>query len=295
MYELIKLSENDYYIDCPSKIGLVKVSENEVVAIDSGNHKDTGKKVLRIINENGWTLKAVFNTHSHADHIGGNKFLQDRTACKIYANGIECDFTNHTVLEPVSLCGGYPMDDLTHKFLKAEESNALPFTKECLPEGMEAVEFKGHSFDMLGFKTKDGNFFIGDALASKETLQKYGITYVFDVKSYLLSLESLKSIPAKHFIPSHSEVTNDIKELADYNIKNTYETAEKIISLLETPICFDELLKRVFDSFSLTLSVEQYALIGSTVRSYLSWLKSENKVGYIIKDNLLLWHKIQQV
>ena len=40
MYELIQLSEHDFYIDCPAKIGLVKTDVNEVVLIDSGNDKD---------------------------------------------------------------------------------------------------------------------------------------------------------------------------------------------------------------------------------------------------------------
>ena len=78
MYELIQLTEHDYYIDCPAKIGLVRIDEDNVVLIDSGNDKDAGKKVFRILEANGWNLKAIFNTHSHADHIGGNRFLQDK-------------------------------------------------------------------------------------------------------------------------------------------------------------------------------------------------------------------------
>ena len=70
MYELIQLTEHDYYIDCPAKIGLVRIDEDNVVLIDSGNDKDAGKKVFRILEANGWNLKAIFNTHSHADHIG---------------------------------------------------------------------------------------------------------------------------------------------------------------------------------------------------------------------------------
>lgn len=76
MYELIQLTEHDYYIDCPAKIGLVKAADDEVFLIDSGNDKDAGKKIYRILESNKWKLKAIFNTHSHADHIGGNRFLQ---------------------------------------------------------------------------------------------------------------------------------------------------------------------------------------------------------------------------
>lgn len=76
MYELIQLSEHDYYIDCPAKIGLIKASDNEVVLIDSGNDKDAGKKVCRILESKGWNLKAIFNTHSHADHIAEITFYR---------------------------------------------------------------------------------------------------------------------------------------------------------------------------------------------------------------------------
>ena len=47
MYELIQVSENNYYIQSPAKIGLIKVSDTEVCLIDSGNDKDAGKKVLK--------------------------------------------------------------------------------------------------------------------------------------------------------------------------------------------------------------------------------------------------------
>ena len=49
MYELISVSEKCYYINCPSKIGIVKISDNEVCLIDSGNSKDTGKKIKKIL------------------------------------------------------------------------------------------------------------------------------------------------------------------------------------------------------------------------------------------------------
>ena len=40
MYELIQLTEHYYYIDCPAKIGLVRIDEDNVVLIDSGNDKN---------------------------------------------------------------------------------------------------------------------------------------------------------------------------------------------------------------------------------------------------------------
>ena len=59
MYELIKVSENCYYIDCPAKIGVVKTGENSVCLIDSGSDKDAAKKVKKHLSANGWTLDAT--------------------------------------------------------------------------------------------------------------------------------------------------------------------------------------------------------------------------------------------
>jgi len=95
MFELIKISEKCYYINCPAKIGIYKQSETDVYLIDSGNDKDAGRKVRKILDENGWKLKGIINTHSNADHIGGNQYLQQQTGCKVFADGIEKAFTEY--------------------------------------------------------------------------------------------------------------------------------------------------------------------------------------------------------
>ena len=96
MFELNQVGERSYYINCPAKIGVFKLNDTDVYLIDSGNDKDAGRKVRKILSENGWNLKGIINTHSNADHIGGNKYLQQQTGCKIFAEGIEAAFTKDT-------------------------------------------------------------------------------------------------------------------------------------------------------------------------------------------------------
>jgi len=98
MYELVPVSERCYYINCPAKMGVYLLDRENVCLIDSGNDKDAGKKVKRILDQNGWHLTAILNTHSNADHIGGNRYLQSQTGCKIYSGGIEAAFTRFPVL-----------------------------------------------------------------------------------------------------------------------------------------------------------------------------------------------------
>lgn len=293
MYELIQVSDRSYYIQSPAKIGLVRLNDREVCLIDSGNDKDAGRKVRQILDANGWKLTAIFNTHSNADHIGGNKYLQGQTGCKIYAPGIDCDFTRHPILEPSFLYGGYPCKDLRHKFLLAQESNAEYLTNDVLPEGFELIRLPGHFFDMAGFRTPDDVVYLADCLSSRETLDKYQIGFLYDVAAYLETLEMVKTLNARMFIPAHAEATENIAPLAQYNIDKVWEIAGKIIELCKEPLCFETILQRLFTCYSLTMNFEQYVLVGSTVRSYLAWLKDTGKLSVRFENNMLLWEQTE--
>ena len=292
MFELKEAKGNSYYLESPAKIGLVRINDDEVCLIDSGSDKDAGRKVRQILDANGWKLKAIFNTHSNADHIGGNNYLQKQTGCRIYAPGIECSFTRHTVLEPSFLYGGYPFSELRHKFLLAQESVAEYLTDDVLPEGMSIIPLPGHFFDMVGFRTSDDAVYLADCLSSRETLDKYGITFIYDVGEYLKTLEKVKMMEASIFIPAHAAATDDITELAEYNISRVHETAEHILSICREALSGDDVIKKIFQAYGLAMNAQQYVLIGSTVRSYLSWLKDKGLLEIVIDDSMLLWRTV---
>lgn len=292
MYELVHITGNSYYIQSPAKIGLVKLNDNDVCLIDSGNDKDAGRKVRQILDANNWHLTAIYNTHSNADHIGGNQYLQKQTGCKIYAPSIERTFTQYPLLEPSFLYGGFPPKDLKHKFLMAQESNAELLNESVLPDGWQPISLPGHFFHMVGFRTNDDVIYLADCLSSKETLDKYQIGFIYDVESYLKTLEMVKKLDAKIFVPSHAEMTENIVPLAQLNIDKVYEIAEKTTEICKEPLCFEQILQKVFTEYNLTMTFEQYVLVGSTVRSYLTWLKDTNKIKANFENNLLLWERI---
>ncbi len=291
MYELNPITGNSYYIQSPSKMGLVKLNDTEVCLIDSGNDKDAGRKVRQLLDANDWRLTAIYNTHSNADHIGGNRYLQGQTKCRIYAQGIERDITRHPVLEPAFLYGGFPPKDLRHKFLMAQESDAEELTPDVLPDGFELLQLPGHFFHMAGFRSPDDVVYLADCLSSRETLDKYQIGFIYDVAAYLDTLEKVKVMQAAAFVPAHAEVTENITPLAQYNIDKVHEIADHMVALCAEPVIFEELLKKLFDDYGLTLTFEQYVLVGSTVKSYLAWLKDAGQLTAIFEDNRLLWRR----
>ena len=292
MYELVQVSDRCYYIQSPAKIGLVRLDGDEVCLIDSGNDKEAGRKVRQHLDRNGWHLSAIYNTHSNADHIGGNQYLQRQTGCRIYAPGIEQDFTRHPLLEPAFLYGANPPKELRHKFLLAQESPAEPLTPDVLPPELEMIPLPGHFFDMTGFRAPDGVVYLADCLSSRETLEKYRIGFIYDVGAYLSTLERVKVMEASLFVPAHAAPTDDIAPLAQYNIDTVHEIADRIVTLCREPKCFEQILQALFTHYGLVMNFEQYALVGSTVKSYLTWLKETGRVQAEFEDNLLLWHSV---
>lgn len=286
--ELTKLGEKTYCIQNPTNIGIYKLDDEKVCLIDTGNDKESGRKILKIINEQNWQVECIINTHSNADHVGGNKFIQDRTNCKILSSKIETAIINNPELEPAFLYGAMPLNELNNKFLLAKESNCQIIDNN-LPEGLEYFTLKGHFIDMIGIKTSDNIYFLGDSIFSEETINKYHIFFIYDVEKYLQTLDFLETLNGTFYIPSHVKPLTDLKELIKINKNKINEICNKILSFCQNPTTTEEIIKNIFDTYNLEININQYALLGSTIKSYLTYLNNQNKVEYFFKDNLLYW------
>ena len=289
MYELIQAAEHTYYIESPAKIGLVQTGDT-VALIDSGSDKEAGRKVRQHLDARGLKLSAIYNTHSNADHIGGNQYLQRQTGCAVYAPGVEAAFTRDPILEPSFLYGGCPPKPLRHKFLLAQPSDVQVLDPKACP--LEVIPLPGHFFDMVGYRTEDDVVFLADCLSSRETLEKYRVSFVYDVAAYLDTLDRVAAMEAALFVPAHAAATEDIAPLARYNRDQVYAVAEDLLDLLAEPLVFEEVLRRLFQRYHLTMDFQQYVLVGSTVKSYLTWLLDGGRVTAAFDDCRLLWQRV---
>ena len=288
MYELIQAAEHTYYIESPAKIGLVQTG-GTVALIDSGSDKEAGRKVRQHLDARGLKLSAIYNTHSNADHIGGNQYLQRQTGCAVYAPGVEAAFTRDPILEPSFLYGGCPPKPLRHKFLLAQPSDVQVLDPKACP--LEVLPLPGHFFDMVGYRTEDDVVFLADCLSSRETLEKYRVSFIYDVAAYLDTLDRVAAMEAALFVPAHAAATEDIAPLARYNRDQVYAVAEDLLDLLAEPLVFEEVLRQLFRRYHLTMDFQQYVLVGSTVKSYLAWLLDGGRVTAAFDDCRLLWRK----
>ena len=291
---LIHLKGATYLIPGPTNLGLF-VEEGDVTLIDSGNDKESGRRINKILKENGWTLKTIINTHSNADHIGGNDYLQRMTDCQIWAPVIESVFIEHPELEGSLLWGGYPVKEMRSKFFMAKPSkvtNRIAEGQVCLNDHFTLFPLAGHFFDMVGVMTGDRVFFLGDCMFGEDILAKYRIPFIYDVAAYKRTITSVREVDADVYVLSHGQATDTIGPIADLNEAIVAQVEECLERMLVDKLGGDDILKKVCDHFAITLDYGQYALVGSTVRSFLAYLYNEGRLGYGFLDNRLCWYRL---
>jgi hypothetical protein len=62
-----------------------------------------------------------------------------------------------------------------------------------------------------------------------------------------------------------------------------------IKDICKIPLCFEDILQKIFNHYDLDMSVNQYVLVGSTIKSYLSYLYDKGEIDFIFSNNKMLW------
>ena len=72
-------------------------------------------------------------------------------------------------------------------------------------------------------------------------------------------------------------------------LHGTYK--ERIYCVQYQETTFDFILKAVCDSFGIDLNAGQYALVGSTLKSFLTYLHDKGDITFCFKNNMMVWGK----
>ena len=291
--EYVQVTENVGYIPGAVNIGVIRHGKDALL-IDSGLDKDSGRKIIRLLEEHGLTLKAIINTHSHADHFGGNAYLTRNTEAEVYAPKIESGIIQNPLLEPIYLFhGAYPIRNLHNKFVLAKPSPVdhiiEPGKLSIIGLELEIIPLPGHSFNQMGVKMDDV-LFCADTVFSERVIDKYRIPVVQDVGNHLKTLEALREMECSLFVPAHTKPTEDIKQLVEKNLDTTMSIVSDIKELLKEPKTTEQVQSELGKQYGLNLGVvQQYYLIHMTVMAYLGYLYDSKEVEIKMEDNLLYW------
>lgn len=294
-----KISAQVYYIPNPANIGVVKDEKKSVILIDSGLDDDTGKKVLRLLEENGLFPKAIINTHSHADHCGGNKYIKEKTGAMIYAPEVESAIIQFPSLEPLYLfSGASPLKDLQNKFLMAQPSQVdYVIKKDERRLKFDEVELgiiplPGHAPNQIGVEA-DEVLFCADSLFSEDVLKRHKIPFYIDINKTRETLRFLRDFQYKFYVPSHAEPRKSLTELVDANLEAIDGVEKYLLDGFHGRRTTEQVLKDLCDHYKISMrGAQQYYLMNTVTMAYLSSLHNRGKLKVEVKDNSLFWEKI---
>lgn len=294
--KLMKIKGNTYYIDSAVNIGIISNNSNKAIIVDTGLDDEMGRRILRLMGEQGLAPVAIINTHAHADHCGGNNFIVKRTGIPIYAPHFEKAIIEYPLLEPFYLFSASPPKVMKNKFLMAKESTVNHIIKEGKIEIgeviLQVISLAGHSPGMVGIATEDDVLFLGDALFSMNILKKYPLAYFTDIKNTLDTLEFLKSLKYDYFIPSHGDVLDNPIPTIEANINRISEIESIIADLCVKHKSREEITAHMIDYYNIKMNIGQYYLTSSIVSAFLSYMTDGGKLKAEFLDNNLKWISI---
>jgi glyoxylase-like metal-dependent hydrolase (beta-lactamase superfamily II) len=254
---LIQLTEQVHIFRGGVNFALITAPDKQLILIDSGLDSSNARKALRPFLEDGYRLAAILNTHSHADHIGGNADLVKRHGCEVWAPAKERPFILWPELEPIGLYGGaLPPASLQVKFLQAQPTPAvqeLPSTGTFSLAGvtMELVPVPGHSLQQVAVSV-DGVLIAADAFFQCELIEKHPVIFLVNVAEYLKSMQVVAGRPERWVVPGHGDIIDrqgeggdPLPAILEANRVALERLQAAILAAAAEPVGAEELLCRV--------------------------------------------------
>lgn len=285
--ELKQIGSKTFCIEHDTNIGIHFTDDGRIYLIDTGSKGD-GEKIDEILSREGWVPSCIINTHTHIDHIGGNEFLMRKYGIPAYCTDYDMVFAHYSELEAAYMNGGYPAEKLRTIFAHPGMIGFHSIEKET-PDGIDWAYLPGHSFGMIGIRTSDDIWFLGDSYLSRSFLKQYTFGFIYNVEAYIDTLKKLKEFKGALFVPSHGIIETDIVPTLEQNLRSVAEMCSMICETCREYRGQDEILQQMYERLRMHARPAQHALLSSTVKSYLTYLQDRNKLECRFVDNIMKW------
>lgn len=310
--KILELSQDVYVIPAATNVGVIlnnTDSETEVYLVDTGSTEIEGDYILEVLESffnyqnKKYKIKAILTTHGHADHCGAHQYIKNITGCKILASRDEQVNMETPIAQPVGLWGAYPPHELRTLYFKSEQVFIDQYLNEDtvieLSDGrtLTFLELHGHSYFEIAIivnNNKDKIIFAGDSIFPRNELGKHWLPLIGNPIEFMEALDKLNSIENVEWcIPSHGDFLHR-------NLKETVELNK--IAIISNRMCIleslkdkelhslDDIIQYVANKNELTMTFGQYALISSTIKSFISAMHDAKEIKFKMENNRLFFY-----
>lgn len=295
--ELTHLSGGSYLIQAPTNFG-VHIVDDECIVVDTGFGRDNARKLLKILDKNHLRLKSVINTHCHADHCGGNSLISRRTGAKFYAPRTEVPFIEESRLHVRSLFGqAYPPQDPSLRLLLADPCRIDHSLEEGALEignhRFNVISLPGHSTGQVGIQTEDNVLFAGDAIFTRQVLDKHPLPFYVDPDETIQSVRKLRELNVDRIVPGHGSILNrdEAVEHAEYYLNRIKVIDDMVLNTVQKPTSMDKIISTIATQLGVESNVFQHLLSSTTIKGHLTSLLKRGLITMKLDGFQMVWHK----
>ena len=263
-----------------------KLTDRDIVLIDTGYAKLDRSALTNLIDENGWRVRAVLCSHAHWDHTGNVRYLQQRYGAQAAISLIEAGIS----VNPDSYRANYVA-------LTYGKSREL-FLEECFtadrvifPQDdhidVDGARFgvlplPGHSAGHIGFVTPDGAAYIGDCLLDSHEIAGAKLPTSMYIARDLESKESLRGADYPAYILAHKQVITDpaqLPALIDENIAFIHRKADELLEDLTDGMTFSDWIYAFCQRENIRTKQElKFSIVERNFTNFADWLTDTGKV-----------------
>lgn len=263
-----------------------KLTDRDIVLIDTGYAKLDRSALTNLIDENGWRVRAVLCSHAHWDHTGNVRYLQQRYGAQAAISLIEAGIS----VNPDSYRANYVA-------LTYGKSREL-FLEECFtadrvifPQDdhidVDGVRFgvlplPGHSAGHIGFVTPDGVAYIGDCLLDSHEIAGAKLPTSMYIARDLESKESLRGADYPAYILAHKQVITDpaqLPALIDENIAFIHRKADELLEDLTDGMTFSDWICAFCQRENIRTKQElKFSIVERNFANFTDWLSDSGRV-----------------
>ncbi len=298
--ELTKINGNTYYISAPTNIGVFQFKDKYSLLIDTGSDNSEAKRISALLSAQGISIKYIINSHEHFDHCGGNIYIRENFPGSVFYSSRESSlFIENAYLFPLYIFGGNPPHELSRDYVKNKSRSVDQLlntgTEKINNEKFDVISLPGHARGQIGLGTRDNVCFLGDALFSQEILQKYSVPFIMDIQAQLDTFNTLENLNYDYYVLGHASriyAKNEMPELIELNRQTLHRFLALCLELSDQPKSREELLEEIIILEDLSVDLNEYYLLSSTMAALVTYLYNQGSLKYQIENGRVYFYQV---
>lgn len=278
-------------------IPFYKLGDGKVVLMDSGFPHE-GDEIQAALEAEGLSVRAILTTHVHYDHVGNHDRFRERYGADIYMSAYDAGIAQ----TPLTLQACFYANSVTeiartYPYMVCRADHTLPAeTGTVTIDGavFTTLHLPGHSHCHWGYVTPDDVAYIGDLLMGKTDLEATSLMFGQDWLETLRSIDRICTTSFRAYILAHSDVVEDVRELARLNREAILDQMDWVLSKMEDWKSRQEVTALMVKERCRRVDKERVRMIGRFASSAIYYLEDTHQLEFRVEEGVLCYRRARK-